>query len=159
LYALPQSFRQLDSRIPSVFLLERLLNDKIEDAQVTSTLLSSLGALALAVACMGIFGVVSYNIALRRKEIGIRLALGALDRSIVVLMMRQLIWPVSLAIIAGLIGGVAVGITFASQGDFAPVETPVVAAALLVLLVAIGLACIVPTLHALRSADARVLSS
>jgi predicted permease len=158
-YTLPASLRLLDARIPSIYLLERTLNDKIEEAQITSTLLSSLGALALAVACMGIFGVISYNVALRRKEIGIRLALGALDRSIVVLMLRQLIWPVSLAIIAGLIGGVAVGIAFASEGDFSPVEAPVVAAALIVLLAAIGFACIVPTLRALRSADNRVLSS
>jgi predicted permease len=158
-FTLPATLRQVDARIPSIALLQKDLDKVVEEAQVASAILSSLGALALAVACMGIFGVVSYSVALRRKEIGIRLALGALDRSIVVLMMRQLIWPVSLAIIAGLIGGVAVGMVFASEGDFAPVEAPVVFAALLVLLAAIGLACIIPTLRALRHADTRVLSS
>jgi ABC-type antimicrobial peptide transport system permease subunit len=159
LFSLPGSLRQLDARVPLVFLWEREVNNEVAEAKLISAILSSLGALALAVACMGLFGVVSYAVALRRKEIGIRLALGALDRSIVILMIRQLIWPVSLAIIAGLIGGVAVGVMFASQGDFSSPEAPVVAAALLVLLTAIGLACVLPTLRALRTSDIRVLSS
>jgi predicted permease len=159
LYALPGSLRQLDSRVPLVSLLERERDNDVAEAKLMSAILSSLGTLALAVACMGLFGIVSYTVALRRKEIGIRLALGALDRSIVMLMLRQLVWPVSLAIIAGLIGGVAVGVMFASQGDFSPPETPVVMSALLVLVTAIGLACVLPTLRALRASDIRVLSS
>jgi predicted permease len=159
LFTLPTALRQSDPRIPSTIPLEAQLNNRVESAQLLSVLLSSLGGFALGVACMGLFGVVSYSVALRRKEIGIRLALGALDRSIVVLMVRQLIWPVSLALVAGVTGGVAVGVVFSSQGNFSPVEPLVVVAALLVLLVAIGLACILPTLRALRRADTRVLAS
>jgi ABC-type antimicrobial peptide transport system permease subunit len=100
---------------------------------------------------------VSYSVALRRKEIGIRLALGALDRSILWLMARQMLWPVGLATVTGAIGGVALGIFMSSEEMLLAPEMPVIAATLIVLLTMIGLSCIIPTLRALRRSDTRVL--
>lgn len=159
LYTLPKSLRQFDSRVPSIDRLERKLNDGVAETRLAGTVSLVLATLALSVACMGIFGVVSYGVALRRKEIGIRLALGALDRSILWLMARQLIWPVGLATVVGTIGGLAFGILTASEELLLAPEVPVVAAALLILLAMIGLACALPTLRMLRRADTRVLSS
>src|SRR5207249_3567856 len=60
------------------------------DAQAASVLLSILGSLALSITCVGVFGTVSYAATLRRKELGIRMALGAGRRSIVFTLVSQL---------------------------------------------------------------------
>jgi len=60
-----------------------------------------MALLALTLACLGVFGVVSYGAAMRTKEIGIRRALGASGNSVVAILLRQLIWPV--------VGGVVLG--------------------------------------------------
>jgi putative ABC transport system permease protein len=60
-----------------------------------------LGCLALAIPCIGIFGTVSYAATLRRKEIGIRMSLGANGRSIIVTLMKQFTLPLA----GGVVGG------------------------------------------------------
>jgi predicted permease len=140
-------------------LLETDLADRLRGIQVLVTILASLATLALSVACMGIYGVVSYNVAVRRKEIGIRLALGARYGSVVVLMIEQLVWPVSIAIVGGIIGGVIVARIFeANGGPFSPPDTPVMTSAAMIILISVALSCIVPTLRALKKSDTRVLS-
>jgi predicted permease len=157
---LAQIMQDRGAGVPKVRLLETELEAQIRPMQILSALLSSLAGLALGVACMGIFGVVSYNVAVRRKEISIRMALGARRGSVILLMMQQLVWPVALAIVAGLLGGVIVGRIFESNGGpFSPPDTPVMTLVVLVILAAVAVACIVPTLRALRRADTRVLSS
>ncbi len=70
-----------------------------------ATLLSGLGVIALGLAAIGLFAVLSYLVGLRRREIGIRIALGAGLRSVVGLVLRQA---------GGLVGvGLAVGIGLA----------------------------------------------
>jgi predicted permease len=147
------------SGVPRIRLLESDFAGIVSSGQILGTILSSLALLALTLACMGIFGVVSYNVAVRRKEIGIRLALGARNGSVILLMMEQLIWPVSLAIVAGIIGGVIVGRIFeANGGQFSPPDVPVMTAVVLIILGAVGVASVIPTLRALRNAASRVLS-
>jgi len=157
LLSLPKSLRQFDSRIPRISLLTNVAVNT--EQRLVGASLSGLSAFALTVACMGIFGVVSYSVALRRKEIGIRLALGARNRSILLLMARQLIWPVALATVVGMIGGLAVVMAFASDRDLFPPEASLVAAAVLMLLASVALSCVLPTLRMLRTADHRILSS
>jgi len=72
-------------------------------------LTASLGLVAvlvLALACLGIFGVVAYAAKLRTKEIGIRRALGADAPRVVGLLLRQLAWPVGLGMVIGTAAGV-----------------------------------------------------
>ena len=63
---------------------------------------AALGGLALLLACTGVYGVVAFTVARRRREIGLRMALGAQPVQVMRLLVRQCMRPV---IIGGLIGG------------------------------------------------------
>lgn len=70
-------------------------------AGLSSTLAAALGFLALVLASVGIYGVVAYAVNRRRREIGIRIALGAKAQSVVALMLKRTMRPV---LIGGVIG-------------------------------------------------------
>ena len=75
---------------------------------------SIIGALGLLLACMGIYGTVSYSVAERTKEIGIRMALGARKRQVLHLVMIQGFRPVFVGGIIGVVASIGVARMFAS---------------------------------------------
>jgi ABC-type antimicrobial peptide transport system permease subunit len=83
--------------------LEAQVNDSIRQDQLLATLSGFFGGLALLLAMIGLYGVLAYMVTQRRKEIGIRMALGAGRNSIVGLIMRD----VSILLFAGVTAGVA----------------------------------------------------
>ena len=98
--------RAADARVvPEV----RLMRDDFERALKVPRLASSIagltGILALGLACVGIFGIVSHSASLRTKEIGIRMALGANGESIVRTLLRHTLWSGGLGMSLGLAGG------------------------------------------------------
>jgi ABC-type antimicrobial peptide transport system permease subunit len=68
---------------------------------------SALGLLGLALAMIGVYGVVSYGASQRTREIGIRVALGAHPRDVVGLILRQGVTLVIAGIVVGVIGAAA----------------------------------------------------
>ena len=85
--------RQADEHLP-VFdvqtqsaLIDRTINQEIAFAR----LCSAFAALALAIACVGLYGSMSYNVARRRREIGIRMALGARKGRLVWMVLREVL--------------------------------------------------------------------
>jgi len=62
--------------------MEGLVSDSVAGSRFQAALLSSFAALALLLSALGLYGLVSYGAALRRREIGIRIALGARGRQI-----------------------------------------------------------------------------
>jgi predicted permease len=83
--------------------------DFLMPQRMGSTLLAGLGGMALVLATVGIFGVVAYAVNQRRREIGIRLALGAEGSHILSVMVRSAAAPVAVGLVVGL--GAAVGLT------------------------------------------------
>jgi predicted permease len=112
----------------------------MQQERIFASLTAAFGVLALALACVGVYGVVAYSVAQRTNEIGIRLALGALPRQVLAMVLREASW-LSLA-------GVAVGIAAALVSarlvksllyGLQPTD-PVVLAGAAILLLGVGLA-------------------
>jgi ABC-type antimicrobial peptide transport system permease subunit len=77
-------------------------------AGLASTLATALGALALVLAAVGVYGVVAYAVSRRVREIGIRIALGATAQSVVALMLRRSMRPVAVGAVVGIAAAVGV---------------------------------------------------
>jgi ABC-type antimicrobial peptide transport system permease subunit len=72
--------------------------------RVVATLSGVLGALALLLASMGVYGMVSYAVSRRVREIGIRMALGADGGDVMGLIVRQALRPVATGVVIGIAG-------------------------------------------------------
>ncbi|MEO6445808.1 MAG: ABC transporter permease, partial [Gemmatimonadaceae bacterium] len=102
---------KIDPRIPisDVRSMEEVLGASIAEPRFAMQLLGLFGALALVLSAIGIFGVVSQVVALRRHEFGIRAALGATPRSLVALSLRTGLRQAALGIAFGV--AAALGLT------------------------------------------------
>jgi macrolide transport system ATP-binding/permease protein len=107
----PTVGKEIDSIVgaldPELNVTAGPLSDTLEfwraPARVVSVLLVILGTLALLLASMGIYGVVSYGVSRRVREIGIRMALGANNRDVMWLVVRQAMFPVLAGVLIGMV--------------------------------------------------------
>jgi predicted permease len=79
-------------------------------SSMSAAIATSIGLLGLLLASMGIYGTVSYMVVLRTREVGIRVALGARKRDVMLLMLRESTRPVVAGLFAGMI--FAVGVSY-----------------------------------------------
>ncbi len=119
--------------------------------RLVARLSSFFALLALVLACVGLYGLLSYEVSRRTREIGIRMALGAHPGSVLKLVLRQ---GIALAIVGAAVGiGVALGVTryLASMLYDVHANDPItmLAVALLLTLVALA-ACYIPARRAMR---------
>lgn len=96
-----------DIALFDVRTMDQRLSGTLATARFNTLLLSLLGGIGLLLAASGIYGVVSYLVSQRTQEIGVRMALGATSASVVGLILRQSLKPVSLGAAIGLLAAVA----------------------------------------------------
>jgi predicted permease len=106
----------LDPDLPvyAVHTLEGRLASAMAPQRIATVVLTVLGAVALGLASMGIYGVISYWVADRTRELGVRLALGAAGREIVAIVMSQVVKLVAVGVVLGLAIAVALSRTLRS---------------------------------------------
>ena len=131
--------------------LEYYRGQDVAPHRFTMALLGLFAELALVLAGVGIYGVISYSVTLRTHEIGIRMALGAAQNDVLRMVLRQGMLLSLLGIIIGWAGGLLVTRFLASLLYGVKPTDPVTFAAVSVLLAAVAaLACYVPARRATR---------
>jgi predicted permease len=99
-----QMINQIDDKLPifGVTTMNDQLRDNLDQERLIAQLVSFFGALALILACIGLYGVMAHGVARRTNEIGIRMALGARGSNIAWMILRETLYLV----LAGLVIGV-----------------------------------------------------
>jgi putative ABC transport system permease protein len=108
--------RDADPSVPIVRLrdMDGVFEESIRRPRLLAQLLGGFAGLALLLAAIGTYGVLSYMVAERRREIGIRMALGADQGSVLAQIMKQGLLLTSVGIVAGLAGAFALNRLIAS---------------------------------------------
>jgi putative ABC transport system permease protein len=97
-----------DQPITSVRTLDEVLSTSLAERRFNLGLLVALALLAVGLAVIGVYGVVSYTVAQRTREIGIRVALGAPHRAVIGLVLGSGAWWTMTGVAAGLVASAAV---------------------------------------------------
>jgi len=140
-----------DLMIRRVTTLSAQVDQALVSERLLTTLCTFFGVLALLLASVGMYGVLAYAVAQRTQEIGIRMALGATQRNVLWLVLRQ-----SLTVV---LGGLALGLSLALVGTrlivsflygLSPIDPAAMALAVLLLLAVALLACYLPARRATK---------
>jgi putative ABC transport system permease protein len=132
-----------------VATLSSRLSDSVSQARFAAATLASVALLAVALAAIGLYGVLSYNLSRRRRELGVRGALGADRGAIVRLVLRQGLLVTAAGLALGLAGAAALARLLASLLFGVTPLDPVAFAAAPVLLLAVAAgACLLPAWRA-----------
>jgi predicted permease len=156
LTAVPVLRRALKTADPTLAVrdirtLEDVVGSSLASRRFALGLASCFAGLALLLAAVGIYGVLAYMVTTRAREFGVRLALGATARSVLMLVVRQgLGW--SLFGLALGIGGALAGarILTGMLYGVTPLDVSTYASVMIGLLVVVGVACVVPAARATR---------
>jgi putative ABC transport system permease protein len=138
--------------------LDEWIGDAFATNRLRMVLLVSFALTALSLACIGLYGTLSYVVSLRRREVGLRLALGALSRDIVRYYVVKGLRVIAPACVAGLALAAASGRFFSGMLYGVSPYDPATLAAVVVIVVAVAtLASLLPAARAARVEPFRVL--
>jgi putative ABC transport system permease protein len=151
--ALTKVVAGMDQDVPlfDVKTMEEYLSASVAAPRFSSTLLSIFAAVALVLTVVGLYGVMSYSVAQRTNEIGIRLALGAQSRDVLLMIVKQGGWLIVVGLAIGLAGAYALTRLMESLLFGVTAKDPVTFVAVAGLLAFVALlACYVPAWRATK---------
>jgi len=143
----------MDQDIPlyGVKSMEEYLSASVAAPRFSTTLLSIFAGVALVLTVVGLYGVMSYSVAQRTNEIGIRMALGAQSSDVLLMIVKQGSMLILLGLTIGLVGAYALTRVISSLLFGVTAKDPFTFAAVAVLLAVVALlACYIPALRATK---------
>ncbi len=152
--------RALDATVPvsDVRSLSEVRSAAVATERFRTTVLATFGLLALALAAIGVYGVISYGVIQRSREIGIRMALGARRAEILRLVVGESMTTVGIGIAAGVLAAVGLSRFITSLLYAVRPHDPATFVAISCLIAAVALAAsLVPARRAMRVDPARTL--
>jgi predicted permease len=148
-----QMINQIDDKLPvfGVTTMDEQVRDKLNQERTIAQLVSFFGALALILACIGLYGVMAHGVARRTNEIGIRMALGAQGGNIAWMVLRETLVLVLMGLALGVATALLAGRLVSSQlFGLNPTDPLTLIAAAVVLTVVALLAGYIPARRASR---------
>lgn len=138
----------LEERIGNAFSQNRLL----------SVLLTTFGAAALVLVCLGVYGTLSYVVNVQQREIGLRIALGALKANIVMQFLKRALTIVTLACMVGLVASLVLARSISTLlYGVRPADPAAFSAAVVTVVICAAFAALLPALRASRVEPMRAL--
>jgi predicted permease len=145
--------KQLDASMPVYGLktLERQLDETLLTDRLVALLSAGFGFLATLLASVGLYGVMAFVVARRRKELGIRLALGAQPGFVIWLVMREVLLLLAIGLAVGIPAAMALGGFVSSQLYGIQPRDPLIAGSTMILLTLVSAAAgLIPARRASR---------
>ena len=151
--AFRSAVRAIDPDIPvaGVTTMDALVSDSLAESRFLAFLVALFAGLAVLVAAVGVYGLMSYAVNERRQEIGVRVALGAARVSIFQLVIGEGLRLTAVGLVFGIAGSIAVGRLLTTMlFGVGPGNLRVFAGTAAVLVAAAALACVIPARRATR---------
>jgi predicted permease len=153
--ALPiqQIIQELDPElaVSNILTMDQVVGKTTVNAGFDATLLLAFAVLSLVLAAVGLFGVLSYIVAQRTTEIGIRMALGAQRQTVLSLMMLDGLRPALMGLALGILASIAAAQEIRSMlYGVIPYDSSVFFGVVAILLVVAAAACLIPAWRASR---------
>jgi len=138
--------------------VDDIITHQLSTPSQSTALLTAFALLALLLASIGLYGVLSYSVTQRTNEIGVRIAMGATSRNILLSFSRRGLLLTVVGLAVGLaLSAAAARLMTSLFYDFVPAYLPAVAVASFVLLTVSALACLIPARRASRIDPIRAL--
>ena len=140
-----------DQPVTHMTTMSRNISESVGNERLRSVLLVVFAGIGFAIALVGVYGVISYSVARRVQEVGIRMALGAVPGDILRMVISQGLLPVVLGVALGAAGALGLTHLVASQlYGVKPTDPATFMGATVLVLVVALLACCVPARRAMR---------